>query len=128
MIGMAPIYVVPIHLSSGYLLNPLSEKISATFHRDSTIASLPVDSSSTYDISRNQFYGLKRNEQLLRDRLEKETIHELGHTFGLIHCRNDLCVMNVSTYVENIDIKSSRLCQSCLRLYNERLKASRYFG
>jgi len=186
MIGMAPIYVVPIHLSSGYLLNPLSEKISATFHRDSTIASLPVDPSSTYDISRNQynsslllaklleikprnahrilgitdldlfipiltfvfgeaqlngpaavvsihrlrnqFYGLKRNEQLLRDRLEKETIHELGHTFGLIHCRNDLCVMNVSTYVENIDIKSSRLCQSCLRLYNERLKASRYFG
>ena len=68
---------------------------------------------------RNQFYGIAEDEQLLQDRLDKETIHELGHTFGLIHCRNDLCVMNVSTYAENIDLKPARFCQSCQKKYNE---------
>lgn len=74
----------------------------------------------------NQFYGLPNDLQLLQDRLEKEVIHELGHTFGLIHCQSDLCVMNVSTYVENIDLKSPGLCQSCLSLYNERM-ATRFY-
>jgi len=69
----------------------------------------------------NQFYGLTRNDKLLEARLEKEAIHELGHTFGLIHCRSDLCVMNVSTYVEYIDLKTPHFCQSCQKVYNETL-------
>ena len=71
----------------------------------------------------NEFYGLPRDDTKLQERLEKETIHELGHTFGLLHCRNDRCVMNTSTYVENIDIKPPTFCQSCLRTYNEGLAA-----
>ena len=63
---------------------------------------------------RNEFYGLPSNDHLLHERLEKEAIHELGHTFGLVHCRSDLCVMQPSTYVENIDLKPLTLCQSCL--------------
>ncbi|KPJ51936.1 hypothetical protein AMJ39_09005 [candidate division TA06 bacterium DG_24] len=70
---------------------------------------------------KNQFYGLPRDNTLLLKRLEKEAIHELGHTFGLVHCRNDLCVMKTSTYVENIDLKPVRLCQACLRTYSEKL-------
>ncbi|UCE17806.1 MAG: archaemetzincin family Zn-dependent metalloprotease [Gemmatimonadota bacterium] len=72
---------------------------------------------------RNEFYGLPKNDGLLQQRLEKEAIHELGHTFGLVHCRNDLCVMRPSTYVENIDLKPPQLCYSCLKTIDEKLKA-----
>ena len=63
----------------------------------------------------NRFYGMPENPGLLRERLFKEAIHELGHTFGLVHCRSPECVMRSSTYVEEIDFKSSRFCGSCLQ-------------
>jgi archaemetzincin len=62
---------------------------------------------------RNELYGLKQNYMLQFSRLRKVAIHELGHTFGLIHCYNDGCVMRSSTYVEDIDQKSIRFCRSC---------------
>ena len=58
----------------------------------------------------NRFYGLPENRELTTDRLLKEAVHELGHTFGLIHCLQANCVMNASTYVENIDQKSAEFC------------------
>jgi archaemetzincin len=61
----------------------------------------------------NQFYGLESDTILLRDRLEKEIVHELGHTFGLYHCKHFDCVMRSSTYVEEIDLKSVELCTAC---------------
>ena len=33
-----------------------------------------------------EFYGLPPQENLLRERTVKEVLHELGHTFGLVHC------------------------------------------
>ncbi len=62
----------------------------------------------------NKFYGLPDNPKLLLERLLKEAVHELGHTFGLIHCHNPDCVMKSSTYVEEIDFKSSLFCDKCL--------------
>jgi len=67
----------------------------------------------------NLYYGLPKDERLFQERFEKEAIHELGHTFGLIHCRTEPCVMNASTYVENIDLKPLSLCQSCLTHFYE---------
>jgi archaemetzincin len=61
----------------------------------------------------NQFYGIPEDGELLKDRLLKEGIHELGHTFGLIHCFSLKCVMKSSTYVEEIDQKSIHFCRSC---------------
>ncbi len=63
----------------------------------------------------NRFYGIPEDEELLKIRLFKEAVHELGHTFGLIHCFNLRCVMNTSTYVEDIDQKSANFCRSCER-------------
>ncbi len=63
----------------------------------------------------NQFYGIPDDEELLKTRLLKESVHELGHTFGLIHCFTLRCVMNTSTYVEDIDQKSVHFCKSCER-------------
>lgn len=61
----------------------------------------------------NEYYGLPKNEQLLQTRISKEVIHELGHTFGLLHCKDYKCVMHSSTYVEDIDLKESNLCINC---------------
>lgn len=63
----------------------------------------------------SQIYGLPPNRSLLFERLSKEAIHELGHTYHLIHCRRHPCVMISSTYVEDIDQKSDRFCAVCLR-------------
>lgn len=70
---------------------------------------------STHRLS-NQFYGLPRNDVLMRERLGKEIVHELGHTFGLFHCRKYDCVMRSSTYVEEIDLKGSHPCEPCTNL------------
>jgi len=61
----------------------------------------------------NRLYGLPENDQLLRERLTKEAVHELGHTFGLLHCSTPGCVLTASTYVEDIDQKSGHICQEC---------------
>ncbi len=64
---------------------------------------------------REEFYGLPPNPSLLRLRLLKESIHELGHTFGLLHCSNYLCVMHSSTGVEEIDVKTDKFCGDCAK-------------
>lgn len=61
----------------------------------------------------NKFYGLPEDQMLLIERLVKESIHELGHTFGLVHCAYPACVLNASTYVEDIDQKSEEFCPQC---------------
>jgi len=67
----------------------------------------------------NRFYGLPENRELTTDRLLKEAVHELGHTFGLIHCLQPRCVMNASTYVENIDQKPVEFCSLCQKNLNK---------
>ncbi len=63
----------------------------------------------------NRYYGLGADASLRHDRLVKEAIHELGHTYGLLHCLDTQCVMRRSTYVEQIDLKLRRFCMSCAR-------------
>lgn len=67
---------------------------------------------STYRLDPTR-YGLAANQRLLLDRLAKEAIHELGHTRGLVHCNQAVCVMRSSTYVEDIDLKSAQFCSAC---------------
>lgn len=66
----------------------------------------------------NRFYGLTENAEVTTERLLKEAVHELGHTFGLIHCLQPKCVMNSSTYVENIDLKPAEFCPLCKKSIN----------
>ena len=67
---------------------------------------------------REELYGLESNQALERIRLLKEAIHELGHTFGLIHCHNPECVMHSSTSAEEIDIKTKNFCSECEETMN----------
>jgi archaemetzincin len=68
----------------------------------------------------NPFYGMAPDESLTWKRLEKEIIHELGHTFGLYHCHQFECVMRSSTYVEEIDLKRGSLCPGCQEKLDEK--------
>jgi len=60
-----------------------------------------------------EFYGMPKDPALLRQRLLKEALHELGHTFGLRHCPDYLCVMSASHAVERIDLKQAAFCPAC---------------
>ena len=62
---------------------------------------------------RQQFYGLPHDGTVLRDRLLKEAVHEVGHTINLTHCSDYSCAMAPSHAVEWIDIKDSLFCDTC---------------
>jgi len=62
---------------------------------------------------RNEFYGNAPDMQLFQERVLKEAIHELGHTYGLVHCNYPGCVMNSSTDVEDVDEKNVLFCRVC---------------
>jgi len=63
--------------------------------------------------------GLPGGAELLRSRAVKEGIHEMGHTFGLIHCPNPVCVMARSVNLVQVDAKDSLLCHDCHVRYGE---------
>lgn len=53
------------------------------------------------------------DDTLFLARAVKETIHELGHTFGLGHCDNRDCVMHFSSSLQDTDRKGKSFCSQC---------------
>lgn len=53
-----------------------------------------------------------------QERALKESIHELGHTFGLKHCRNPVCIMSFSKTLEDTDMKGMIFCERCFTRLN----------
>lgn len=51
--------------------------------------------------------------QTFRDRAVKESVHEMGHTFGLAHCSDARCVMHFSNSIANTDDKDKFYCNTC---------------
>ncbi len=60
-----------------------------------------------------EFYDLEPNEFVFGDRVAKEAVHELGHSFGLFHCNNKKCVMHFSNSLYDTDFKNRIFCKSC---------------
>lgn len=56
---------------------------------------------------------LGADESRFRERVFKEAVHELGHTFGLPHCSDRQCVMHFSNSLADTDHKGSRFCPRC---------------
>ncbi len=62
---------------------------------------------------RSSFYGLPDDPSLFRQRVLKEAVHELGHTWGLGHCSDPRCVMYFSNTLHDTDIKGATFCHRC---------------
>lgn len=74
---------------------------------------------------RQEFYGVAQDRPLLLERLRKEALHELGHTFGLIHCTARDCVMYLSNTVVNVDSKGRNFCRHCQLMVSSKTGAGR---
>jgi len=62
---------------------------------------------------RQEFYGLPPNREVFVERVCKETLHETGHLFGLVHCAERTCAMSLATHVRHIDEKHAAFCGAC---------------
>jgi len=71
---------------------------------------------SSYRLRGNPEHVLPPGCPPLLNRLEKEAIHELGHTFGLRHCSDPDCVMKYSVGLACADRKFSFFCPACREL------------
>jgi archaemetzincin len=56
------------------------------------------------------------------ERIVKEAIHELGHTFNLRHCQEHSCIMHYCRSEEDVDRKSDELCRYCKIMVEDEIK------
>lgn len=64
---------------------------------------------------------IKNNpDSVILKRLQKIVLHELGHNFGLEHCKYDLkCLMNdAKGTIKQIDREDVKLCKRCKEIIN----------
>jgi archaemetzincin len=64
---------------------------------------------------RQSYYGLADDPEIFKQRVLKEIIHELGHTWNLTHCPDRKCIMHFSNRLEDTDIKGPDFCKICKR-------------
>jgi archaemetzincin len=64
---------------------------------------------------KQEFFGSPPDRNLFLERTVKEAIHELGHTFGLVHCPDPHCIMCFSKTLEDTDRKGPSFCPACRR-------------
>ena len=64
-----------------------------------------------FPLSVRRLTGKERT--LYYERILKESVHGIGHTLGLVHCSNTLCIMSPSSLLDDIDNKEIRFCRSC---------------
>ena len=57
--------------------------------------------------------GMEEDKNLFRDRILKEIVHELGHTWGLPHCDCNDCVMQFSNSIQDTEKKNAGFCSRC---------------
>ncbi|MFX1502403.1 MAG: archaemetzincin family Zn-dependent metalloprotease [Promethearchaeota archaeon] len=66
---------------------------------------------------REGFYRRADNNDIFELRIQKEAIHELGHTFNLGHC-DKFCIMRFSNSLADTDEKPVKFCNICMNKLN----------
>jgi archaemetzincin len=62
---------------------------------------------------KQEFYGITAEISIFIERVLKEATHEVGHTFGLVHCPKQSCVMHFSNSIVDTDRKAKDFCNVC---------------
>ena len=62
---------------------------------------------------RPSYYGEPADSAKYAMRVLKEIVHELGHTWNLVHCTDLRCVMHSSGSLEDADSKGVGFCVHC---------------
>jgi archaemetzincin len=62
---------------------------------------------------RPEFHGLPPAADVLARRAAAEAVHEVGHTFGLVHCPDRRCPMSLSIDLPDLDGKTATPCPAC---------------
>ncbi len=70
----------------------------------------------------NESISIVNNKDAYIDRVVKEAIHELGHTFNLRHCKDQTCIMHYCRSIKDVDRKSDQLCRYCKVLLSDEMK------
>ena len=60
--------------------------------------------------------------EIFIQRVVKEAIHELGHTFNLRHCKDHACCMHYCRTIKDVDRKTHQLCRYCKVLLEDEMK------
>lgn len=68
---------------------------------------------------RPEFHGLPPGGAALLRRAATEAVHEVGHTFGLVHCLDCACPMSLSMDLPDLDAKTPVPCPGCAALLRE---------
>ncbi|AFK23284.1 putative Zinc metallopeptidase [Pyrococcus sp. ST04] len=70
-------------------------------------------------LSIRPFYS--ENREIFVERVFKGVLHELGHLYGLSHCKRD-CVMNPPENIEDWDRRAPTYCNECLKKLRANIK------
>jgi archaemetzincin len=65
---------------------------------------------------RPEFHGLTGPASVLARRAATEAVHEVGHSLGLVHCRDRGCPMALSIDLAELDAKGAVPCAACAAL------------
>jgi archaemetzincin len=74
---------------------------------------------------RPEFHGLAPDSPTLERRAAVEAVHELGHTFGLVHCLDRRCPMSLSIDLTDLDHKTAEPCPACSAMLEGSLEMKR---
>ncbi|WP_051564188.1 hypothetical protein [Desulfovermiculus halophilus] len=58
---------------------------------------------------------------IFSQRIVKEALHELGHTFHLKHCPDPACIMHYCRRIKDVDHKDQSFCRYCRILLDEEI-------
>ena len=55
------------------------------------------------------------DDHIFEERVIREATHEVGHLFGMDHCKNSRCLMRTCTCLSEVDEAGNVFCTDCMK-------------